>query len=152
MLRPVINDLDYKSRQFFLGGKCPHKWLLVYKILRLFTLTYRPYLTHKADITNKSTLAKLPAGNLTAYNQALDSNTGKNCTIIISENRNLTNNNLGLDIGGTTNKSLLPVSHNKDTNPESEYDPKLDNTCYNIYIYRLYLYRYSLDIELYRLR
>ena len=92
------------------------------------------------------------AGNLTAYDQALDLNTGKNCTIITSENRNPTNDNLGPDIGGTTNKSSPPVSHDKDTDPESEYDPELDNICCNIYIYGLYLYRYSLDIELYRLR
>ena len=72
---------------------------------------------------------------------------GKNYTIITSENRNLTNDNLGLDIGGTTNKSSPPVSYNKDTNPKLEYNPKLDNTCCDIYIYRLYLYRYSLDLE-----
>ena len=77
---------------------------------------------------------------------------GKNCTIIISKNYNLTNDNLGLDISGTINKSSPLVLYNKDTNSKSEYNPKLDNTCYNIYIYRLYLYRYSLDIELYRLR
>ena len=69
----------------------------------------------------------------------------------MSENCNLTNDNLGLDIGGITNKSSPPVSHDKDTNPKSEYNPKLDNACCNIYIYRLYLYRYSLDTELYRL-
>ena len=77
---------------------------------------------------------------------------GKNYTIITSENRNLTNNNLGLDIGGTTNKSLPPVSYNKDTNSKSKYNPKLDNVYCDIYIYGLYLCRYSLDIELYRLR
>jgi hypothetical protein len=76
---------------------------------------------------------------------------GTHCTIITSEKYSLTDDNLGLDTGDT-NKSLLPVSYNKDTNPKSEYNPELDNTYYNIYIYRLYLYRYSLDIELYRLR
>jgi hypothetical protein len=76
---------------------------------------------------------------------------GKNYTIITSENRNLTNNNLGLDIGGITNKSSPPVLYNKDIDPKLEYNPELDNACYDIYIYRLYLYRYSLDIELYRL-
>ena len=70
----------------------------------------------------------------------------------MSENRNLTNDNLGLDIGGMTNKSSLLVLYNKDTNPKSEYNPELDNTYCNIYVYRLYPYRYSLDIELYRLR
>ena len=82
----------------------------------------------------------------------MDLNTGKNYTIIISENYNPTNNNLGLDIGGITNKSLPLVLYNKDTNPKLEYDPELDNACYDIYIYGLYLYRYSLDIELYGLR
>ena len=70
----------------------------------------------------------------------------------MSENRNPTNNNLGLDIGGTTNKSLPPVSHDKDTNPKSEYDPELDNAYYNICVYGLYLCRYSSDAELYGLR
>ena len=70
----------------------------------------------------------------------------------MSENRNLTNNNLGLDISGIINKSLPLVLYNKDTNPKLEYNPKLDNTCCDIYIYRLYLYYYSLDLELYRLR
>ena len=81
----------------------------------------------------------------------MDSNIGKNYTIIISEKYNLTNNNLGLYIGNIINKSLPLVLYNKDTAPKLEYNPKLDNTCYNIYIYRLYLCRYSLDIELYRL-
>ena len=81
----------------------------------------------------------------------MDLNTGKNCTIIISENRNLTNNNLGLDISGTINKSSPPVLHDKDTNPKSEYNPKLDNTCCDMCVYGLYPYRYSLDIELYGL-
>ena len=67
MLCLVINDLDRKSRQFFLRGKCLCKWLLVYKILRLFTLIYRPHLIYKADITDKLTPAKLLAGNLTVY-------------------------------------------------------------------------------------
>ena len=152
MLRPVINDLDRESRQFFLGGKCPREWLLAHKILRLFASTYRPHLTHKADITDKSTPAKLPAGNLTAYDQALDSNTGKNCTMITSENRNPTNDNLGPDIGGTTNKSSPPVSHDEDTDPESEYDPELDNACCDMCVYGLYPCRYSSDAELYGLR
>ena len=81
----------------------------------------------------------------------MDLNTGKNYTIIISENYNLTNNNLGLDIGGIINKSSPLVLYNKDTNPKLEYNPKLDNICCDIYIYGLYLYRYSLDTELYRL-
>jgi len=70
----------------------------------------------------------------------------------MSEKYNLTNDNLGLDIGDTTNKSLLLVSHNKDTDPKLEYNPKLDNAYCDIYVYRLYLCRYSLDTELYRLR
>ena len=77
---------------------------------------------------------------------------GKNYTIIISEKYNLTNDNLGLYIGDITNKSSPPVSHNKDTASKLEYNPELDNICYDIYTYRLYLYRYSSDIELYRLR
>ena len=81
----------------------------------------------------------------------MDLNTGKNYTIIISEKYNLTNNNLGLYIGDITNKSSPPVSHDKDTTPKLEYNPKLDNACYDIYAYRLYLCRYSLDIELYGL-
>ena len=40
---------------------------------------------------------------------------------------------------------------NKDTAPELEYNPKLDNVYCDIYVYGLYLCRYSLDIELYRL-
>ena len=76
---------------------------------------------------------------------------GKNYTIITSEKYNLTNDNLGLYIGDTTNKSSPPVLHNKDTAPKSEYNPELDNAYCNIYAYRLYLYRYSLDIELYGL-
>ena len=82
----------------------------------------------------------------------MDLYTGKNCTIIMSEKYNLTNDNLGLDIGDTTNKSLPPVLYDKDTDPELEYNPELDNTCYDICVYGLYLCRYSLDIELYRLR
>ena len=35
---------------------------------------------------------------------------------------------------------------------KTKNNPELDNVYCNIYIYRLYLYRYSLDIELYRLR
>ena len=81
----------------------------------------------------------------------MDLNTGKNCTIIISEKYNLTNNNLGLDIGDIINKSSPLVLYNKDTNPKSEYNPKLDNVYCDIYAYRLYLYRYSSDIELYGL-
>jgi len=150
MLRPVISDLNHKSRQFFLGGKCLYKWLLAYKILRLFALIYRPHLMYKTNITNKSTLAKLLAGNLTAYDQALDLNTRKNCTIITSEKHNLTNENLDLGIDDT-NKSLLLISDDRDTSPESEYNPKLDNIYCDIYIYRLYLCRYSLDTELYGL-
>ena len=69
----------------------------------------------------------------------------------MSEKHNLTNDNLGLYIGDTTNKSSLPVSHDKDTAPELEYNPKLDNACCDIYIYRLYICRYSLDAELYGL-
>ena len=92
------------------------------------------------------------AGNLTAYDQVLDLNTGKNYTIIISEKYNLTNDNLGLYIGDIMNKSSPLVSYDKDTAPESEYDPELDNTCCDIYIYGLYLCRYSLDAELYGLR
>ena len=82
----------------------------------------------------------------------MDLNTGKNYTIITSEKHNPTNDNLGLYIGDTINKSSPPVLHNKDTTPKSEYNPKLDNVCYDIYAYRLYLYRYSLDVELYGLR
>ena len=67
MLCLVISDLDCKSRQFFLKGKYLCKWLLIYKILRLFALIYRPHLMYKTDITDKLTLAKLLAGNLTAY-------------------------------------------------------------------------------------
>ena len=81
----------------------------------------------------------------------MDLNIGKNYTIIISKKYNLTNNNLDLYIGDTINKSLPLVSHNKDTAPKSEYNPELDNAYYDIYIYRLYLYYYSLDVELYRL-
>ena len=88
MLYPVINNLDYKSRQFFLKGKCLYKWLFVYKILRLFTLIYRPYLIYKTDITNKSSLVKLPARNLTTYNQALNLNIKKSYIIIINKERN----------------------------------------------------------------
>ena len=72
--------------------------------------------------------------------------------MIISEKYNLTNNNLGLYIGDITNKSSPPVLYNKDTASKLEYNPELDNACCDIYIYRLYLYRYSLDIELYGLR
>ena len=150
MLRPVISDLDRKSRQFFLGGKCPCKWLLAHKILRLFALTYRPHLTHKTDITDKSTPAKLPAGNLTAYDQALDSNTRKDCTMITSEKHNPTNENLDLGIDDT-NKSLLPILDDGDTGPESEYDPELDNACCDMCIYGLYPCRYGSDTELYGL-
>ena len=77
---------------------------------------------------------------------------GKNYTIITSEKYNPTNNNLGLYIGDIINKSSPLVLYDKDTAPKSEYNPKLDNACCNIYAYRLYLYRYSLDIELYGLR
>jgi len=143
MLRPVISDLDRESRQFFLGGKCPREWLIAHKILRLFASTYRPHLTHKTDITDKLTPAKLPAGNLTAYDQALDSNTGKDCTTITSEN-------LDPDINDT-NKSSPPIPNDEDTGPESEYNPELDNACCDMCVYGLYPCRYSSDAELYGL-
>ena len=76
---------------------------------------------------------------------------GKNYTIITSEKYNPTNNNLGLYISDIINKSLPLVLYNEDTAPKSEYNPKLDNMCCDIYIYKLYLYCYSSDIELYRL-
>ena len=82
----------------------------------------------------------------------MDLNTGKNYTIITSEKYNLTNDNLGLYIGDIINKSSPLVSYDKDINPESEYNPELDNACCDIYVYGLYLYRYSLDTELYGLR
>jgi len=75
---------------------------------------------------------------------------GKDYTIIISEKYNLTNKILDLDINNI-NKSLPLIPDNKDTGPKLEYNPRLDNIYCDIYIYRLYPYRYSLDAELYRL-
>jgi len=80
----------------------------------------------------------------------LDLNIKKDCTIITSKKYNLTNENLDLGINDI-NKSLLLISDDRDTGPELEYNPKLDNVYYNIYIYRLYLYRYSLNTKLYGL-
>ena len=68
----------------------------------------------------------------------------------MSEKHNLTNENLDLDIDDT-NKSSPLMLDDKDTAPKSEYDPKLDNVCCDMYVYGLYLCRYSLDTELYRL-
>jgi hypothetical protein len=147
MLRPVINDLDRESRQFFLGGKCPREWLLAHKILRLFASTYRPHLTHKTDITDKSSPAKLPAGNLTAYDQ-----TEKSRAMITREERNQANNqNPDPDIDDTTNKSSPLVSNDEDTDPESEYDPELDDACCDMCVYGLYPCRYSSDAEFFGL-
>ena len=74
----------------------------------------------------------------------MDLNTGKDYITITSEKYNLTNENLDLDIDNI-NKSSPLISDDKDTGPE------LDNIYCDIYIYRLYLCRYSLDIELYGL-
>ena len=152
ILRPVINDLNCESRQFFLRGKCLYKWLFAHKILRLFTLIYRPHLTHKTDITNKSSPAKLPAGNLTVYNQASDLNTDKSRTMVTSKERNQANNeNPDPDIDDMTNKSSPLVLNDEDTGPKSEYNPELNNTYCDIYIYGLYPCRYSSNAEFFGL-
>ena len=72
--------------------------------------------------------------------------------MIISEKRNQANNkNLDLDINNTINKSSPLVLNDKDTGPESEYNPKLDNACCDIYIYKLYPCRYSSNTKFFKL-